>query len=330
MKVVALLSGGLDSSLVVKLIREKGIEVVAVNFVTPFCLCDGRRGCRKRAVAITEKLNIKLKIFNIAEEYLEIVKNPRYGYGKNLNPCIDCRILMFKKAKEFMNEIGASFIVTGEVLGQRPMSQNRKALKIIERESGLEGLIVRPLSAKLLPSSIPEKEGWIKRESLFDIVGRSRKKQFDLVKRFEISGYACPAGGCLLTDPIFSLRIRDLVSSNMLNINNINLIKNGRYSRISNSFKLVVGRNQEENQRLISLAQKEDLIIEPESKGPTAIGRGKIENKGIQIALKIVAYYCKDKNVKINFEIFHKDKKYAVVTDNLSEQELLNYIYSVI
>ncbi|MDI6641651.1 MAG: tRNA 4-thiouridine(8) synthase ThiI, partial [Elusimicrobiota bacterium] len=186
-------------------------------------------------------------------------------------------IFMLKKAKEFMNEIGASFIITGEVLGQRPMSQNIKAMKIIEKESGLEGLIVRPLSAKLLPESIPEKQGWVKRDSLLDIVGRSRKKQFNLAREFDISDYACPAGGCLLTDPYFSLIIKDLLRSDMLNIDNINLVKNGRYHRITDSLKLIVGRNQEENQILMSLSKERDLIIEPESKGPIAIGRGEIK-----------------------------------------------------
>ncbi|UCD83431.1 MAG: hypothetical protein JSU92_08920 [Deltaproteobacteria bacterium] len=325
MKAAALLSGGLDSSLAIKLVLNQGVEVTALNFITPFCLCDGKRGCRKKAVIIADNLNIELKMFNISEEYLEIVKNPRYGYGKNLNPCIDCRILMFKKTKEFMNESGTGFIITGEVLGQRPMSQNRKAMEIIERASGLNGLVVRPLSAKLFPPSIPEKEGWIKREDLLDIEGRSRGKQFVLTKELDISDYACPAGGCLLTDPAFSLRVKDLMISNMLSIDNINLIKNGRYLRINDSFKLIVGRNEEENQRLINLANDKDLVIEPESKGPVAIGRGEIEDNDKQIALKTVAYYCKDENVKINFSIFPEDKNYTIITDRMSEQELQNY-----
>lgn len=325
MKAVALLSGGLDSSLAIKLILNQGIEVIAVNFITPFCLCDGKRGCRKKAVIMAENLGIELKMFNISEEYLEIVKNPSHGYGKNLNPCIDCRILMLKKTKDFMNKTGAGFIITGEVLGQRPMSQNKKAMGIIERESGLAGLVVRPLSAKLLPPGIPEKEGWIKRENLLDLEGRSRRRQFILTEELDISDYACPAGGCLLTDPIFSLRIKDLLASNMLNIDNINLVKNGRYLRINDSFKLIVGRNEEENQRLINLVNEKDLVIEPESKGPTAVGRGRIEDKDIQIALKTVAYYCKDKNVRMNFVIFPEKKNYTIITDKIREKELQNW-----
>lgn len=327
MKAVSLLSGGLDSSLAIEIISNLGIEVVAVNFVTPFCLCDGKRGCRKKSALISERLNIDLKMFNIAEEYLEIVKKPRYGYGKNLNPCIDCRILMLRKAKEIMNEIGASFIITGEVLGQRPMSQNRKAMEIIEKASGLEGLIVRPLCAKLLPASIPEQEGWINRDSLLNITGRSRKKQFELAKKFNISDHACPAGGCLLTDPGFSLRIKDLLESDMLDIDNINLIKNGRYFKIASSFKLIVGRNQQENQRLMNCAREGDLILEPEAKGPVAVGRGEIKEGYSKISLKIAAHYCKSDNhrTEINFRVFPQDKKHVTVTEHLSEQELLNY-----
>ncbi|MFH1352909.1 MAG: hypothetical protein ABIH68_04960 [bacterium] len=328
MKAVSLLSGGLDSSLAIEIISNLGIEVVAVNFVTPFCLCDGKRGCRKKSALISERLNIDLKIFNIAEEYLEVVKKPRYGYGKNLNPCIDCRILMLRKAKEIMNEIGASFIITGEVLGQRPMSQNRKAMEIIEKASGLEGLIVRPLCAKLLPASIPEKEGWINRDNLLNIAGRSRKKQFELVKKFNISDHACPAGGCLLTDPGFSLRIKDLLKSDMLNTHNVNLAKNGRYFRISDFFKLIIGRNQDENQRLIKLACSGDLTIEPDVKGPSAVGRGEINDKNVQTALKLVAYYCKDSshNVKLNFSVFPENKERAAIVNKLSRREVIRYM----
>lgn len=326
-KAVALLSEGLDSSLAVKLVQEQGIEVVGVNFVTPFCLYDRNGGYVNTIIKTADRLNIALKIFNIGEEHLGIVKNPRYGYGKNLNPCIACRILMFKKAKEFMNEIDAAFIVTGEVLGQRPMSQKRYAMGIIEKESGLEGFIVRPLSGKLLPPSIPEEKGWIKRGNLFDILGRSRKKQFDLLKRFKISDYAWPAGGCLLTDPIFSLKIKDLISSDMLNIDNINLIKNGRYFKIGRFFKLVVGRNKEENVRLISLARKGDLILKTESKGPVAIGRGEVKDEYIQIGLKIVAYYCKSKscNFKIKFRVFPETEEHTAITGKISEEELAAY-----
>ncbi len=235
---------------------------------------------------------------------------------------------MFKKAKEFMKEIGGSFIVTGEVLGQRPMSQNKRAMEIIERESRLEGYVVRPLCAKLLPPSVPEKLGWVDREKFLEIFGRSRKKQLELVKEYGITDYACPAGGCLLTDPYFSLIVKDLIDSNMLSMENINLVKHGRYFRISDSLKLIVGRNQGENQMLKNLAREKDLIIEPEAKGPFAIGRGEIRREEeIQTALKIVAYYCKNEGfgIKINFKLPYGEKRNIIITEKIGEEEVLNY-----
>ncbi len=170
-KAIALLSGGLDSTLAIKMILEQGVEVAAINFITPFCTCTPKgNGCHI-SKKVADNLGIQLHIENIARDYLNIIKHPRYGYGKNLNPCMDCRIFMFKKAAEFMNKSGASFIITGEVLGERPMSQRKDAMHIIERDAGLKGLIVRPLSAKLLPLTIPEKEGWINRDNLLDIQG---------------------------------------------------------------------------------------------------------------------------------------------------------------
>ncbi|HIE44563.1 MAG TPA: hypothetical protein EYP78_07215 [Candidatus Omnitrophica bacterium] len=325
MKALALLSGGLDSSLAVKFMLDQDIEVIGVNFFTPFCLCDGKKGRKKKSIVLAEELNIELKLFNISEEYLQIVKNPRYGYGKNLNSCIDCRILMLRKAKQLMSKIGADFVITGEVLGQRPMSQNRRAMEIIEKESGLEGLIVRPLSAKLLPPTIPEKEGWINRERLLDIVGRTRKRQFSLAKEFGISEYACPAGGCLLTDPIFSARIRDLLNSDMLTLQNINLVKSGRYFRISDSFKLIVGRNQEENQRLMKLTREGDLILELESKGPVAVGRGRRESEDIETASRIVAYYCKDEKGRIKVRSIPEEEVQVVTPVKMTDEELFRY-----
>ena len=313
MKAIALLSGGLDSSLAIKVILDQGIEVSAVNFISPFCRCDGKEGCKKKSVIVAKGLDIDLKIINVSEEYLEIVKNPNHGYGKNMNPCIDCRILMLKKAKELMNEAGAGFIITGEVLGQRPMSQNRKAMDSIEKESGLEGLIVRPLSAKFFPITIPEKNGWIKSDNLLHISGRSRKKQYDLVEKYKISGFSCPAGGCLLTDADFSLRLKTLIDMDMFNIYNINLLKNGRFFRVSDSMILVVGRNKEENERLLHLAKDGDLLIEAEARGPAAVGRGKINEEDIKEALKIVARFCKAEEIKLSYRILPEPSETEVM-----------------
>ncbi|TET47754.1 tRNA 4-thiouridine(8) synthase ThiI, partial [Candidatus Aerophobetes bacterium] len=218
--------------------------------------------------------------------------NPKHGYGKNLNPCIDCRILMLKNAKKLMEEKGASFLITGEVLGQRPRSQYLAALKIIEREGGLDGLVLRPLSAKLLPLSVPEKEGWVNREKLLEISGRSRKPQIDLADKYGIRDYPCPAGGCLLTDRGFAQRMKDLMTHSEITLNDVELLKTGRYFRLSLQTKLVVGRNKKENERLLRLANTDDICFEPvEVKGPIGIGRGDFDQTMISLASKIMARY---------------------------------------
>jgi tRNA U34 2-thiouridine synthase MnmA/TrmU len=296
MKALALLSGGLDSTLAIRIIQEQGVEVKAVNFITPFCTCTPKRtlkaGCLASKLA-AEKLGIKLTVFKLGAEFLEVVKNPKHGYGSQMNPCLDCRILMFRRAGEYMREIGASFLVTGEVLGERPMSQRLEAMKLIEREAGLEGMIVRPLSAKLLEPSIPERMGWIDRDRLLAISGRSRKPQMQLAERFGIKDYPCPAGGCLLTDPGFARRMRDLIKHQPdFNLGDVRLLKVGRHFRISPHAKLVVGRNHEENLRLKAFLREEDAVFEPvDVKGPLALGRGRFEAEEMRLCAEIVARY---------------------------------------
>jgi len=296
-KAISLVSGGLDSTLATKVILDQGIDVMAVNFLSPFCLCNKRGGCRHEAKYLADTLGIELKLIRVFDEYLKIVKHPKFGYGRNLNPCIDCRILILKKTKEFMKEIGVSFVVTGEVLGQRPMSQHRGALKLIEKETGLEGLILRPLSAKLLDETIPEKKGWVNRDKMLDYCGRSRKPQMALAKQFGLNDYPCPAGGCLLTDAGFSRRLKDLLEHSKddnLNLNDIELLKLGRHFRMGPKNKLIVGRNEEENNRLLNLAIESDFIFEPtDIKGPVAIGRGEFDSPDLfGIASQIVSRYC--------------------------------------
>jgi len=292
MKALALLSGGLDSTLAIKVVLEQGIDVVAANFYTPFCLCNQKGSCKNEARRVAEEFGIELKVISLSSQYLEIVKNPKHGYGKNLNPCIDCRILMLKNAKKLMEEKGASFLITGEVLGQRPRSQYLAALKIIEREGGLDGLVLRPLSAKLLPLSVPEKEGWVNREKLLEISGRSRKPQIDLADKYGIRDYPCPAGGCLLTDRGFAQRMKDLMTHSEITLNDVELLKTGRYFRLSLQTNLVVGRNKKENERLLRLANTDDICFEPvEVKGPIGIGRGDFDQTMISLASKIMARY---------------------------------------
>ena len=302
MKALGLLSGGLDSILAIKTILDQGIEVIPINFTSPFCQCSGKKGCGHEAKKVADNFKLDLKIVNINQEYLEMLKKPKHGYGKNMNPCIDCRILMLKTAKKQMKELGASFVFTGEVLGQRPMSQHRRALETIERESDLEGLILRPLSAKLMPPTIPEEKGWVNRENLLKIHGRSRKQQIDMAAACGINEYPCPAGGCLLTDKSFSNKIRDLIENGELTFKEIILLKLGRHFRINSKLKVVIGRDEEESNRIINLIQPDDLLLEPlDISGPSAIMRGKYNNEDIAYASRIVARYCNnlDKSIPI-------------------------------
>lgn len=291
-KAVVLLSGGLDSTLAAKLMLKQGIELESINFMTTFCTCT-KKGCQHEASKVANALGIKITVENITKEYLEIVKNPKHGYGSGANPCIDCRIFIFKKAKEFMQRIGASFIITGEVLGERPMSQRRAPLMVIEKESGLQGLILRPLSAKLFEPSIPEKTGIVDREALLAISGRSRKPQIELAKELDVNEYPCPAGGCLLTDPGFSKRAKDLLAHKSFTLDNVFLLKIGRHFRLSKSCKLIVGRNEKENEKISTLANEKDLLMDAKDvPGPIGLLRGEATADDLSVALRIVARYA--------------------------------------
>lgn len=295
MKAIALLSGGLDSILAIRVAMDQDIEVEAMNYSSPFCTCTSRTsGCSAAATA-AQQLGVPLKVINVSREFFEIVKNPPHGYGRNMNPCIDCRILIFRKAGEYMKESGASFIITGEVLGERPMSQRLEAMKLIETQSGLEGMIVRPLSAALLEPSIPEKEGWIDRSKLLAIRGRSRKPQIELAASYNIKNYPCPAGGCLLTDRIFASRMRDLVEHVPdFTINDVNLLKVGRHFRLSPGVKAVVGRDEAECSRIEALNREKDILLEDADRpGPLTLIRGEADQKEIELAAAIAARYCK-------------------------------------
>lgn len=304
MKAIVLFSGGLDSSLTTLLMRSLGLELTALNFTSPFCRCLGKSGCMKNKIYL-EGLGIKFASVSLTDEYLEIVKKPKHGYGKNLNPCIDCRVLIFKKAKEVMQKLGAKFIITGEVLAQRPMSQHRLTLKLIEKEAGLEGLVLRPLSAQLLDETIPEKRGWVDRGKLLKFNGRSRRPQMDLAKEYNLKDYPCPSGGCLLTDSAFTPRVEDLLKHNEFSLKNVQLLKVGRHFRLSKSAKLIVGRNEQENVRLNDLLEENDFyFLPPDINGPAALGRGEYNAELINLAASVVSRYC-DRNgqdrVKIQY-----------------------------
>ncbi len=299
MKAIALLSGGLDSTLAAKVVMEQGVELEALNFMTVFCTCTNRGATCLASQKAVETLGIPLRVFNVSEEYLSVVKHPKHGYGSNMNPCIDCRIFMLKKTKAYMAKSGAAFIVTGEVLGQRPMSQRKDAMRLIEKDAELEGLILRPLSAKVLQVTIPEKEGWVDREKLLRIQGRSRKPQIELAEHYGLRDYPCPAGGCLLTDPGFARRIKDLMANHPdFSLNDVHLLKMGRHFRFSHGVKLVVGRNEEDNQKIQTFAREQDILLKVSGfPGPLSLLRGESEEEDVKRAAAITAYYSKGKNL---------------------------------
>lgn len=289
MKAVSLFSGGLDSQLAVCLIKDQGIEVIAVNFVTPFF------GAEERFSQAARQLDIEYQEINIGTIYMDVLKNPVYGYGKNFNPCIDCHAFMLKNAAIYMQEIGASFLITGEVLGERPMSQNKSALSAVEKHSGCKGLILRPLSAKLLAPTIPETEGWVDRSLLLDISGRSRIRQMQLAEHYGIKDYPTPAGGCLLTQENFSLRLRKLFGAKPdADSEELEILKVGRHFYIGDGVLLVVGRNHNENERLNSILIASDYLLRViDRPGPLGLIRSLKPNGSVDLhlAARIVARY---------------------------------------
>ena len=244
---VGLISGGLDSALAAKLVLEQGIAVIGYNLRTPFL------GEANEAVVRTlaENLGIEHVVEDAGEDYVDLVKSPRFGRGAALNPCVDCHIFMLRRAEALMRERGAAFCFTGEVLGQRPMSQRRHQLELIEREAGLEGKLLRPLSAKLLPPTRPEVEGLVDRSGLLGLRGRTRRPQLALAKAYGVAGYSSPAGGCLLTDKNFAARLADAFAHGEYGADDINLLKIGRHFRLPSGGKAIVGRNEGENEKIL-------------------------------------------------------------------------------
>jgi tRNA U34 2-thiouridine synthase MnmA/TrmU len=292
-KAISLLSGGLDSLLASKIVIGQGIEVVGVHYTSPLCnsIKDDKG---EGALVAGEELGIKVLIRDKGEDYLKVVRNPKHGYGKNMNPCIDCRIYMLRLTHGLMTEEDASFIVTGEVLGQRPMSQQRRTMDLIERQSGLEGLIVRPLSAKFFPPTLPEKEGVLDREGLFGISGRSRRVQYELAEEYGLTRFSCPAGGCLLTDPIFAHKLRDLFTHQpAFSMGDIALLRVGRHFTFEGK-RLVLGRNKEENDYLSHFWSPPYCLIHPRNfKGPSGLIKGELDEGSLPIVANIMAFYGK-------------------------------------
>ncbi len=296
-KGLVLISGGLDSAVALGVTMRQKIELEAVSYFSAFSdgIKEGTMGYWARKTA--EHFNVKSHFMFLREEFIDMIRSPIYGYGIGLNPCIDCKILMLKKSKELMKKVGASFLITGEVLGERPMSQNRRSIELIEKKADLQGLIVRPLSGKYFPPTKPEKSGIIDREKLLDIQGRGRQRQIELASRFGIASYPQPAGGCILTDKNFTKRVNDLFKYGYSSLRQIISLRYGRHFRLSGGAKVVIGRDEEENNMILRLSDDKDTIFTlTHVPGPLLILSGEDTDENILKAASLVKYFSKERN----------------------------------
>lgn len=324
---ISMFSGGLDSMLATLVIKNQGIDVIAVNFHTGFEIADHKRillGASKAGPTFqahvrrsAERIGVALQIIDIDDEYLSIITNPKFGRGSQINPCIDCRIMMLKNARKYMHEIGAQFIITGEVVGQRPMTQHRPTLRMIEKQSNLKGLIVRPLCAKLLAPSIPEKEGWVDRNLLFDFYGRGRKNQMWLARELGIEQYPQPAGGsCYPTDPGYARKFNDLLElkkGQPLTREDLILLKVGRHFNLPGDIKLIVGRNENENNFLETFRSGRWAFEATDYAGPLSLAFGELDQKSLELAAQITATYCDGKDEAVVTITCQKDDEIKVL-----------------
>ncbi len=286
-KAIALFSGGLDSILAVKWMQHRGYTVYPVFFRAPYLKAD-------KAVQSAEQNSLDLKIIDIHADHMQLLDNPAYGFGKLLNPCIDCHGLMFKKAAELLSEWDSDFLISGEVLGQRPKSQRRDALDSVSRLSGVKDLIVRPLSQLLLPDTKPLREGWVEKADLLAMHGRGRSAQHNLAIQLGIVDYPSPAGGCLLTDRNYCLRLKDLMDHHEMNINSLELLSQGRHFRLDETTKLIVGRDEADNLAIDKLILNGIRLLAKDVLGPVGLITNANPNiQGLKLALEIFLYYHK-------------------------------------
>ena len=326
-KAVALISGGLDSMLAARLLLDQGIHVEGINFYTGFCVeghthairnKDKNKPKRNNALWVAETLGIKLHIVDVIEQYKDIVLNPKHGYGANLNPCLDCKAFMVKKANEWIQQHGFDFIITGEVIGQRPKSQRRETMPIIAQESGANDLLLRPLCAKLLPQTLPEREGWVDREKLLAISGRSRKSQMALAKKYGISDYAQPAGGCcFLTDAQYSHKLADLWAARgekRYDLDDIMLLKVGRHIRPRSHFKLIIGRDEGENNYLDGYRHQFTHLLADTENGPTVLLQGEADDSDLELAARLTARYSQGRDKEqVSIRVTRTDGKSSLL-----------------
>jgi tRNA-uridine 2-sulfurtransferase len=290
-RALGLLSGGLDSALAARILLDQGVEVVGLHLESPMA-------CRSDVHAVAGELGIPLEVRKKGEEYLRLLRHPRWGHGRHMNPCIDCRHYMFQIASSLMDELGTSFLFTGEVLNQRPMSQTRSSLQLIDRAAGLERKILRPLSAKLLDETEPEQRGWVDRSKLFAIAGRSRHLQLALAERWQLTAHQSPGGGCLLTDAHFSAKLRDLFdhrAEERTTMDDVAMLKLGRHYRIGAEHKVVLGRDAQENAKLARLENDERWLIEPVGlSAPAALVCGPRSEEALAAALQLIAAHARN------------------------------------
>ena len=305
MKAIALFSGGLDSTLAMKLIIDQGIEVLACNINTGF---GATRDRKEHMQNMCDQVGAELKIIDIQSEYLQsVLFSPKHGYGKHFNPCIDCHAKMFEVAKRIMEGEGASFLISGEVLGQRPMSQNADALKIVLNEANVEGLLLRPMSAQRLEPTIAETEGWVDRDKLEGVQGRSRDRQMELVEEYNLTDYESPGGGCLLTDANFAIKMNDYIKyDDHFDVKDIPILKWGRHLRLPDNAKLVVGRQQDENEKLQVLENDKFIHIKTHGiPGPHCLLSRNATDADKEFAARAILTYCKtspEKEYSLDFE----------------------------
>jgi len=301
---LALFSGGLDSLLAVKLVEQQGIKVIPVCFESPFFSC-------KKAIQTGKKNNIFVNVVRLEQDYLEMIHDPKHGYGKNMNPCIDCHAFMYKKLGDMLEQYNADFLISGEVLGQRPMSQHMNGLNAVAKWSGYKDMIVRPLSQKLLPDTKPIREGWIDKNLLLDLQGRNRIPQIALAEKFGISEYPTPAGGCLLTDPGYSKRLKDLKDHTMFDLKFITFLNVGRQFRLDDSTKLIIGRNQNDNEYLQKLIEQDavlkDIVIKAKDiPGPIGVLQSRenvISDDMMKLAAEIIVRYISKASDTVTVEV---------------------------
>lgn len=320
-KAIALYSGGLDSTLAVVHMQRLGYEVIPVFFETPFFTAE-------KALSAAKAAGLKLSIIDITTEHLEMMQNPRYGFGKNMNPCIDCHGLMFRKASELMEELGVDFLISGEVLGQRPMSQRMDAMNAVRKISFVRDLIVRPLSQRLLPDTLPVTEGWVLKDEMLDIQGRSRKPQEALAAVYGITKYHNPGGGCLLTEKGFSVRLKDLMEHEPVDPRQVCLLRYGRHFRLNRNTRLIVGKTARDNQAISELLGDETVLKTVNRKGPLGvlISQGDLTADELRLAGGILLHFT-DKSLE-RWEIsyggnFQLDR--SIVVDAVPREQIMQF-----